>query len=259
MTRRVRIVRWQQGERQERGDTLAQEEPLEIRVDSESVAVTMRTPGDDLALAAGFLFTEAVISGREDILSIASPARNIVAVQLAPGVRLDLDRLRRNVYVSSSCGVCGKASAESVFQHCPTLPPGPLVSPEVLLSLPETLRAAQSAFEQTGGVHASARFSDRGELLDLKEDVGRHNALDKLIGAALLDPTSLVGGLLLVSGRASFELVQKAAMAGFGVMAAVGAPSSLAVETAERVGLTLVGFLKADRFNIYAGGGRIET
>lgn len=258
MTTQVPLTRWRAGELSEETDTVAVEEPLEIRIGGEQIAITMRTPGDDEALACGFLFSEDVLGDREDLLGIVQPAPNVIDITLAPGAKLDWARLRRNVYISSSCGVCGKASAEAVYQACPTLGQAIRVSPEVIGGLPGKLRDAQSAFDSTGGVHAAARFTAGGELVALREDVGRHNALDKLIGGAwLAGGVPLTGELLLLSGRASFELVQKAAMAGIEIVASVGAPSSLAIETAERVGLTLVGFVKADRCNLYTGPGRI--
>jgi FdhD protein len=256
MVKRVSTGRWHAdtGGIETVDDTVATEEPLEIRVGGERVAVTMRTPGDDEALVCGFLFTEDVLTTPAEIVQIETVAPNLIDITLTPGARLDWERLRRNVYISSSCGVCGKASAEAVFQACPTLVGNTPVFPEVLCTLPARLRKAQSAFDSTGGVHAAARFTIDGELLDLREDVGRHNALDKLIGAAWrAGKTPLTGEIVCLSGRVSFELVQKAAMAGVAVLAAVGAPSSLAIETAERVGLTLVGFVKADRFNVYTG------
>ncbi|GAB2940771.1 formate dehydrogenase accessory sulfurtransferase FdhD [Hymenobacter coalescens] len=262
--------------RREASDVLAAEEPLEIRIGygpagqrtHRTLAVTMRTPGHDLELAAGFLLTEGLIRQRPDLLGllhcpdVQKPEEqgNVVRAELADSVALDLPRLERHFYTSSSCGVCGKTSIEAVHAAaCPVLPAdGPLVAAQVIHALPERQRAAQAVFEQTGGLHAAALFSHEGELLLLREDVGRHNALDKLIGAALLDEQlPLHRHVLLVSGRASFELVQKAAVAGIAVLAAVGAPSSLAVQAAENFGMTLLGFVRQQRYNIYSHPWRI--
>jgi FdhD protein len=257
-----------------RWDLLAAEEPLEVRVSWEeggrrvrhSVAVTMRTPGHDFELAAGFCFSEGIVPAREAIWNVAycqgADEPNVVEVGLEPGVPFDPRRFSRNVYTTSSCGICGKTSIDLVRAVCPA-PPAPLsggrrVPRQVLLRLPETLRQAQPVFSRTGGLHASGLFDLDGRLLLQHEDVGRHNALDKVVGALLLRgelPAS--DRLLLVSGRASFELVQKALAAGIPVLAAVGAPSSLAVELARELGLTLVGFLRDGRFNVYSGDDRI--
>ncbi len=258
--------------RTEADDVLAVEEPLEIRVllpvDGEpaerTVSVTMRTPGHDAELAAGFLFTEGLVRAREDLLQIV-PCRsngNLVRVHLRAGLAFDPAKFERHFYTSSSCGVCGKASLEAVRTAIPCLAEagGPVVAAETIHRLPERLRAAQAAFELTGGLHASALFDPEGMLLAIREDVGRHNALDKLIGEALLaGRVPLRGSILLVSGRVSFELVQKAAMAGIPVLAAVGAPSSLAVQLAEEAGMTLLGFVRENRFNLYCGGHRIAS
>jgi FdhD protein len=255
-------------------DLVAAEEPLEIRliwqeagtIIRKRIAVTMRTPGSDFELAAGFLYGEGVVRGAQDVVDIAycpdesGPQNfNIVQVTLAPGLDFDAGRLERNFYTTSSCGVCGKASLEALeIQGCEVLPPGLTVSRDVILSLPETLRAAQAVFAQTGGLHASGRFDTEGRLLSLREDVGRHNAFDKLVGEQLLAGNlPLSQNLVLLSGRASFELVQKALMARVPVVAAVGAPSSLAVELAENFGMTLVGFLRREGFNIYSAPERI--
>jgi FdhD protein len=268
---RVPVVTYEAGRVDRRPDLLAAEEPLEIRVTAEeggrrvrhAVAVTMRTPGHDFELAAGFFLSEGIVAAREAIWSIAycqeADQPNVVEVHLEPGVPFDPRRFSRNVYTTSSCGVCGKTSIDMVRAVCPARPVGrERILPEVLIGLPATLRRAQPVFSRTGGLHAAGLFDAAGRLLLLREDVGRHNALDKLIGMLLLD-----GGLpasdrvLLVSGRASFELVQKALAAGIPVLAAVGAPSSLAVELARELGLTLVGFLRDGRFNVYSGEERI--
>jgi FdhD protein len=243
----------------ERQDFLAVEEPLQIRIGERNISITMRTPGNDAELAAGFLFTEGLIRQAEDIAGIEC-ADNEATITLASGVEVDSERLQRNFYVSSSCGVCGKASIEAIESAgCTTLPRGvPQVSRTIILSLPERLRGSQAVFERTGGLHAAGLFSGTGELLAVREDVGRHNAVDKIVGRALADgQIPLNKHLLMVSGRASFELVQKAVMAGLPILAAVGAPSSLAVKTALRFGMTLIGFLRDDRFNVYSGGTRL--
>lgn len=234
------------------------------------VSVTMRTPGADFELAAGFLFGEGLIETREQVSAIRycvnsgrdEPQQfNIVNLFLAPGTPFDPAALQRNFYSTSSCGVCGKASIDAVAgPACPAARGEAVVPAEVLLGLPDTLRSAQAVFERTGGLHAAGLFTAAGSLLRIREDVGRHNALDKLIGAALLaDEIPLVDRVALMSGRLSFELVQKAARAGISVLAGVSAPSSLAVELAEQVGMTLVGFLRGDRFNVYAGAARIAS
>ena len=257
-------------------DQLAAEEPLEIRVGYEidsqrqhrTLSVTMRTPGQDEELAAGFLFTEGIIRKKNDLLGIipcpdvqkAEEAGNVVRAELAAHVKVDFAAMERHFYTSSSCGVCGKTSIDAVrTASCPVLPTaGPHLRYDVIHRLPERLRAAQAGFEQTGGQHAAALFTPAGDLLLLREDVGRHNALDKLIGAALLAGwLPLHQHILLVSGRVSFELVQKAAAAGIGILAAVGAPSSLAVQAAESFGMTVLGFVRNQRFNIYSHGWRL--
>jgi len=250
-------------------DLLAVEEPLEIRIGDQTVSITMRTPGNDFDLAAGFLFTEGILQDSGQIRRIhwsksdGNPrqASNSVTVELEAGVEIDFARLERHFYTSSSCGVCGKASIEALeMQRCPVLPrDSPKVDPAVIHRLPEILRSQQAVFAHTGGLHAAALFNAVGELVLLREDIGRHNAVDKLIGAEMLaNHTPLDRHLILVSGRASFELVQKALMAGIPILAAVGAPSSLAVETAQRFNMTLAGFVRGGRFNIYSGASRIQ-
>jgi FdhD protein len=251
-------------------DFLAVEEPLEIRLGFEVagtrthkvISVTMRTPGHDRDLALGFLFTEGIIVSRHQILSVHScKSGNAIRVELRAEVDVNLGRMERNFYTSSSCGVCGKTSVEAVrVCHGNHLAMGMVLDADVIYGLPGKLRSAQAVFDRTGGLHASALFDANGALLCLREDVGRHNALDKLIGAEFLaGRTPLSESILLVSGRASFELVQKAVLAGIPVLAALGAPSSLAVQLANEFGMTLVGFVRPDTFNIYAGAQRIRA
>jgi FdhD protein len=263
-TQRGRIVRWERGaEPATDTDELAGEEPLEIRVGGRAVSVTMRTPGEDAELAVGFLLSEGLIRSAADVISAApltpDAVCNIVDVELAPGVRVDFERLTRHVFASSSCGLCGKATIESVRQQFPPVESDVAFDAATIVSLPERARTAQTAFDRTGGLHAAALFDERGELLALREDVGRHNAVDKVVGHALqrgLFP--LDRHVLLVSGRASFEIMQKALAARVPIVAAVSAPSSLAVEFAEASRQTLVAFVREGRMNIYAGAERIR-
>ncbi|MFE7271482.1 formate dehydrogenase accessory sulfurtransferase FdhD [Streptomyces sp. NPDC057623] len=270
VTERRRVVRVRDGAVSTRPDTLVAEEPLEIRLNGRPPAITMRTPGDDFALAAGFLVSEGVVGRAADVANIVycagatqdgSNTYNVVDVRLAPGVPVPDITLERNVYTTSSCGLCGKASLDAVrtTARWPVADTPPVrVAPELLAILPDRLRAAQRVFDRTGGLHAAGLFSPEGELLDLREDVGRHNAVDKLIGRALrAGELPLSRSVLLVSGRASFELAQKAVMAGIPVLAAVSAPSSLAVDLAAETGLTLVGFLRGGSMNVYAGERRL--
>lgn len=275
-TRERTIIKYRHNYFASQNDHLASEEPLEIQLAygplgqrrQMSLAVTMRTPGADFDLVYGFLFTEGLIKTRKEVLQMRyqgvqlSPEaqENSILVELHPAVQFDATRLQRHFYTSSSCGICGKASLEMVQNQSAFLLPAhqPIISPEILLRLPEALLPQQPLFNHTGGIHAAGLFSSTGELLYLREDVGRHNALDKAIGAALQKKEfPLNDNILLVSGRAGFELVQKTVMAGIPIMAAVGAPSSLAVELAEAQNLTLVGFLRDGGFNIYTGGERI--
>ena len=266
------IIKVNAGGSQAVDDMLAAEEPLEIRISygavdqrvQKSISVTMRTPGNDFELATGFLFTEGIIKSRDDITSIKhcnGAYENVVRVGLKDDMTIDLSKLERNFYTSSSCGVCGKSSIEAVRTVCrlPVSAIDNLQFPaEIIYSLPGLLRKRQDVFENTGGLHACALFDTSGNLLLTREDVGRHNALDKLVGAALHQTLfPLDKSLLLLSGRASFELIQKAWMAGIKIVAAVGAPSSLAVQMAEEFGMTLIGFLRDRVFNIYSGSHRI--
>jgi FdhD protein len=267
---RVRVV--EDGGMRVRPDTLATEEPMEIRLfmgyTKQTVAVTMRTPGADFELAAGFLYGEGIVKGPEDIAKIsycvdrdldAAQQYNIVNVELRGGHEYDLRPLERHFYTTSACGVCGKASLEQLeLRGCPVIAPGPEVSAETIYSLPEKLREAQGLFDATGGLHAAALFDPEGNLLALREDVGRHNATDKLVGWALLEGRlPLSDHLVMVSGRSSFEILQKCLTAGVPVVCAISAPSSLAVDVAREFGMTLVGFLRGNRFNVYAGQERV--
>jgi len=244
-------------------DTVAVEEPLEIRVRGRGIAVTMRTPGHDPELAAGFLLTEGIVAKRDDILEIApclqsDSSKNIWNVFLSPALNVDFERLTRHVFASSSCGICGKASIDTVRQLFPAVESKVCVSSQLLSELPERMRTAQRAFALTGGLHAAAIFDRTGELLVLREDVGRHNAVDKVLGYCLLSGSyPLESHILLVSGRASFEILQKALAGRVPIICSVSAPSSLAVEFARESGQTLVGFLRGETMNVYAGAQRI--
>jgi FdhD protein len=245
-------------------DELAVEEPLEIRVQGQPVSVTMRTPGNDDELAVGFLLTEHVIAEGKDIQSIAACCRrkegaNILNVRLAPEVPLDLQRLTRHVFAASSCGLCGKTTIDAIAQRFPAATSSVKLSADLIASLPDRMRASQVTFQHTGGLHAAALFDEHGTLLVLREDVGRHNAVDKVLGRAVLNGwTPLDRHVLLVSGRSSFEIMQKALAGGVPVLAAVSAPSSLAVEFARRNGQTLVGFLRDNRMNVYTHAHRVS-
>lgn len=265
----VRITRHRQGKTTRRKDVVAVEEPMEIRLNwgtgerqTRSVAVTMRTPGHDFELAAGFLFSEGILHGPRGLAELAyctgdEPQEyNIIEARLRPGVEVDESLFTRNFYTTSSCGVCGKASLEAVeVQGCEPLAPGTLrLLPERLSLLPERLLEAQRVFERTGGLHAAGLFNEAGDLQIAREDVGRHNAVDKVVGEAFLDGRlPLDDSVLVVSGRSSFEIIQKALMAGIPAVVAVGAPSSLAVELAKRFNMTLVGFARNAGCNVYSG------
>ena len=280
----VEVWAFEDGGSAPRADELATEEPLEIRLGTAGtpagrealrvlnpgdpnqrrpVAITMRTPGADFELAVGFLYTEGILRRREDLEAIGYCTHaglpddrryNIVNVDLKAGVRVDLKTLDRHFYTTSACGVCGKASLEALrIQGAPAIEPGPQVDASVLRGLPPKLRAGQGVFSATGGLHAAALFDSEGRLLDVREDVGRHNAVDKLVGGAFLEGRlPLAGHIVMVSGRSSFEILQKCLMAGVPILCAVSAPSSLAVALAREFGITLVGFLRGDRFNVYA-------
>jgi FdhD protein len=262
----ARIVRWKRGEKiEEKADQLAVEEPLEIRVRGKSVAITMRTPGHDEELAFGFLLSEGIIQKRSDVVEVAycqqgeaANYQNTLNVFLAPDVEVNFEELTRHVFASSSCGLCGKASIETVHQHFAPVESNVTIAPEVVLQLPNRLRSAQETFSKTGGLHAAGIFDVEGNLLVLREDVGRHNAVDKVLGHCFLKQIPLHNHVLLVSGRASFEIMQKALAAGIPIVCAVSAPSSLAVEFASESGQTLVGFLRGESMNIYSHSQRIK-
>jgi FdhD protein len=251
------ILRWDGQTACEQHDDLAEEEPLEIRVRGRAISVTMRTPGHDPELAAGFLLTEGIVRAPRDIMRAEHCDRNqdgnVLNVLLAPEVPVDFARLTRHVFASSSCGLCGKATIESVHAQFPPVQSGLVIDSGLLATLPEKMRAAQPAFDRTGGLHAAAIFDPQGRLIVLREDVGRHNAVDKVVGHCLLNgPFPLDSHILLVSGRSSFEIMQKALAARVPVVAAVSAPSSLAAEFAAESGQTLIGFLRDRRMNVYA-------
>jgi len=271
---RVRRWRFEAGMLGPGEDRLAGEEPLEIRLraaggEERRIAVTMRTPGADRELALGFLFVEGILRQREEVVGVrvledpwgtAGEPSNVLAVEIAGETLPDLSHLERDFFTTSACGLCGRAGIENLRRVGLTAPgPGPAVTAEVLLALPRRLRKAQSLFAATGGLHAAALFHPSGDLLALREDIGRHNALDKLIGHAFeAGDLPLSESILLLSSRASFELVQKALAAGVPIVAAVSAPSSLAVELASEFGITLIGFLREGRFNLYTGRERIR-
>ncbi|WP_109486514.1 formate dehydrogenase accessory sulfurtransferase FdhD [Occallatibacter savannae] len=256
----TQVFEWNDGVTNSRQDSLAAEEPLEIRVDGRPLSVTMRTPGNDLELAAGFLLTEGIIENREQISSIRAVVpkgagkSNVVEVELRD-VHHEKEELKRNFFSASSCGICGKASIEAIRRRDLVMPNRELrVRPEVLCRLPESLRARQEVFERTGGLHAAALFDREGRLVALREDIGRHNAVDKLAGWALLDGVLPLENLvILVSGRGGFEIIQKALAMGIPIVASVSAPSNLAVKLAREMGLTLIGFLRGKRFVVYSG------
>lgn len=256
----TQIVEWQDGQSRRMQDYLVAEEPLEIRVNDVPLTVTMRTPGNDLELAAGFLLTEGLIDSSSQISELREGTANgeapgnLVEIEL-DGVQLDREQLQRNFFAASSCGVCGKASIEAIRLRGLKRPnPDFLIDARLVCSFPEKLRGAQAIFGRTGGLHAAAVFDQTGQLIAIREDVGRHNAVDKVVGWALMaGKLPLSDCILMVSGRCGFEIVQKALAAGFPVVISVSAPSSLAVQLAREMGLTLIGFLRDQRFVVYAG------
>lgn len=276
--RHARVTRWTGARAATADDVVAAEEPLQVVLDGRPFAVIMRTPGHDLELVLGLLFVEGVIRSRADVRRAAvaasgrpvdpvpfplrelPEAENVVELDLSTRHGEDRVGWQRNLVASSACGICGAATLDALRDDLPPLPPGPMFAPAAIVAMAPALREAQATFELTGGLHAAGLFDRAGRLMRIREDVGRHNAVDKLIGGALLgDALPLRGRALMVSGRASFELAHKAVAAGVPLMAAVSAPSSLAVHVAHTFGLTLVGFLRGDRFNVYAGGERIAA
>jgi FdhD protein len=262
----TQVTEWNDGIATRKDDFLAAEEPLEIRIGKNPLSVTMRTPGHDVELAAGFLFTEGLVQRREQIVALENVTSeddgkrgNVVRAELSSEALPDFEKLRRHFFAASSCGICGKASIDAVRSRLLRTPnPDFRVAPNLLVSLPEALRSAQDVFERTGGLHAAALFDSGGKLLIVREDIGRHNAVDKIIGWALLnDRIPLTDCVLLVSGRGGFEIIQKAIVAGIPVVASVSAPSSLAVQLARELRLTLIGFLRGKRFVVYAGDDRV--
>ncbi|HVB85605.1 MAG TPA: formate dehydrogenase accessory sulfurtransferase FdhD [Candidatus Dormibacteraeota bacterium] len=262
----TQVMEWDDGAIRRKEDYLAAEEPLEIRIGENPLSVTMRTPGNDLELAVGFLFTEGIVERRAQILELeenagenAANRGNAVRAKLTPEAMPDFGKMRRHFFASSSCGICGKASIDAVRARTLAPPSAAFrLDPEALIGMPDALRESQAVFGRTGGLHAAALFDAAGELLVLREDIGRHNAVDKVVGWALLDErVPLSSTVLLVSGRGGFEIVQKAIVAGLPVLACVSAPSSLAVQLARELGQTLIGFLRGRRFVIYAGEDRI--
>ena len=264
----TRVSQWDDGSVERKDDYLAAEEPLEIRIGDQPLSVTMRTPGHDVELAAGFLFTEGLIQNREQIFTIENvepvtddgvKRGNVMQAQLVEEAAPDFAKMRRHFFASSSCGICGKASIDAVRSRLLSAPnPEFRVEAELLTGLPDVLRSSQDVFQRTGGLHAAALFDSSGGLLVVREDIGRHNAVDKVIGWALLDHRVPLGNaILLVSGRGGFEIVQKALVAGIPILASVSAPSSLAVQLARELRMTLVGFLRGRRFVIYSGEERI--
>ncbi len=264
----TQVSEWDDGKLRRKDDYLAAEEPLEIRVGDEPLSVTMRTPGHDRELAAGFLFTEGLIQRREQIVKLeiaegqdGTNRGNVIQAELAPEATPDFVKMKRHFFAASSCGICGKASIDSIRSRLLAAPnPDFRLDAEILVRMPDALRSSQDVFQRTGGLHAAALFEPNGKLLVLREDIGRHNAVDKVIGWALLEGlVPLSDSVLLVSGRGGFEIVQKAIVAGVPVVASVSAPSSLAVQLARELRLTLIGFLRGRRFVIYAGEERLEA
>ena len=270
-----KITKYSSGSFEEKTDSIAIEAPLEIRLgfgpeherEQKSISVTMRTPGNDEELAMGFLFTEGIIDSASDLLSIKhcgdvkeEEKNNIIRAELKPTIKIDWSKLDRHFYTTSSCGVCGKSSIDAVKSNClKPITSSVKATASTILQLAEQLNSSQLVFSLTGGIHASALFNEQGNLLMIREDVGRHNALDKIIGASGLgNNLPLSESILLLSGRISFELVQKSAVAGIPIVAAFGAPSSLAIELAEEMNISLIGFLKKDKFNIYSGNEKIQ-
>ena len=258
--RKTAITRLREASLEAADDRVAIEEPLQVTVDGHPIAVVMRTPGHDEDLTLGFLLSEGIISAASQVARIDLPEdENHARVFLADSHTLDLQRLTRHLFSASSCGICGKATVEAITTNHPPVTSPTTFASEAILEAPDTLRAAQATFDQTGGLHASGLFSSEGELLAIREDVGRHNAVDKILGYAAREGLETGSCFLMLSGRISFELMQKALALGIPLVAGISAPSSLAVEFAEASGQSLIGFLRPPTFNIYAGGGRVTT
>jgi len=255
---RTDVVRIASGVRELDDDSVVVEEPLEIRLGDKPVSVTLRTPGEDFDLAAGFLFSESILRATHEIANIRHwGSANVVRVDLAEGIRVDLQRLQRHFYSTSSCGVCGKTSIDALRVQTTPLTAELRVTADVIASLPDALRARQANFDSTGAIHAAGIFDAQGTLLRVREDVGRHNAVDKVLGSYFREGVVLDQHVLVVSGRTSFEIVQKAIVARVPMLAAVGAPSSLAIDLARQFNLTLLGFVRDGRCNVYSGASTI--
>lgn len=255
------IERVTRGARSAADDALVTEEPVEFRLSGVPIAVLMRTPGNDQDLGLGFAITEGIVLGPSEVAAVVARTSGEDGarwdIELSPGITVDPEQFRRNMYTTSSCGVCGKASIDAIRIAAPEPPPGPRLSAEKLLAIPDLMRRVQPGFDATGAIHAAALFTPAGELIDVREDVGRHNAVDKLVGAVARQRWPIGEVVLMVSGRVSFEIVQKAAVAGIPIVGGVSAASSLAASLGDELGITVVGFLRDDAFNVYSGGGRI--
>jgi FdhD protein len=255
-SRQREVIRFQDGVPGTTADRLVVEEPLEVRIADTPIAVVMRTPGDDGDLTLGFGLTEGILLGPDELIGVEEVGENRLRLDLAPGVRVDPEQFRRNLYTSSSCGVCGKASIDAVRIVTQPLAEPVTVDAALVVELPERMRVRQKTFSDTGGLHAAAIFDLRGDLLAVREDIGRHNAVDKVIGALARDRWPLEATILVVSGRISFEIVQKAAAAGISCVAGISAASSLAVDLAAELGMTVIGFVRNGNFNLYTGSVR---
>ncbi|NNF63289.1 MAG: formate dehydrogenase accessory sulfurtransferase FdhD [Acidimicrobiia bacterium] len=257
-----RVYRVRHGVGESVDDILVAEEPVEFRLGSTPIAVLMRTPGNDAELGLGFALTEAIVLRPSEVAEVRPVPETADderwEIVLSEGVQVDPEQFRRNLYTTSSCGVCGKASIDAVRIAAPSPPDGPMLRPEVLLGLPDTMRLHQTQFTSTGGIHAAGLFTADGTLLELREDIGRHNAVDKVIGARAKTHWPLGQVILMVSGRVSFEMVQKAAVAGIPAVCGVSAASTLAADLGEELGITVIGFLRDDGFNLYAGSHRLS-
>ncbi len=256
-----RIIRHSATGSEETTDELVDEAPVEFRLNGVPIAVLMRTPGEDEHLALGFALTEGIVLSPSEVAEVrrvnGADVGDRYDIVLADGVHIDPEQFRRNLYTSSSCGVCGKASIDAVRVTARAIPDGPILAPEMLMALPAAMRKSQPLFKRTGSIHAASALTPQGELRGIAEDVGRHNAVDKVVGRLSRDTWPLTDMVLLVSGRLSFEMVQKAAVAGMSIIAGISGASSLAVELGEELGMTVIGFLNEDGFNVYSGEGRV--